>query len=89
MVVCTKNYQRIEDFDFAQAGLPVLELIGTRFAGSFYELIIPDDLDPFEVVEKSDESGFFNVIHFSYLIPLHSTPNDTYFGNQWGWGVTS
>ena len=84
VVVLPKNNEVISDFEFSRYGLPLLEQNRPRFAGNFYELIIPDDLDPFEVVEKLDESGFFEVIHFSAFMRVQSTPNDTYFGNQWG-----
>ena len=84
IVVQPQKNGYIDNFDFSQYGLPVLEQNRSRFAGNFYELIIPENLDPFDVHKKIYESGFFDVVHFSYIIPVHSTPNDTYFGNQWG-----
>jgi len=84
VVVLPKNNAPLSNFNFVQHGLPKLEQKRPRFAGNFYELEIPVNTDPFKVVEKMERSGFFEVIHFSAYVRVHASPNDNYYGNQWG-----
>ncbi|MEA3432583.1 MAG: S8 family serine peptidase [candidate division WOR-3 bacterium] len=83
LVVRLRDRGEIEEFDFARVGLPQLKVVTPRFVGGFYELKVPEQMDPFAVASALEQTGAFDVVHFSAYYRVDATPNDTYYGSQW------
>ena len=47
-------------FDFNKHSLPILKINRDRFAGGYYELSIPEGVDPFELAQKFMDSNKFS-----------------------------
>lgn len=84
LIVRLKDGEDISAFDFTAAQLPVFKNVRGRFAGSFYELEVPQDLDPFKVAKVLQATGSFDKVFFNVLAKVGDEwPNDEHYSSQW------
>jgi subtilisin family serine protease len=89
LLVRLKDKADIKTFDFNKIGLPKLKDVRGRFADGFYELEIPEGVDPFEVAYRLQNTGKFEEVLFNVFVEVDKFPNDPYYTDQWNLGKIS
>ncbi len=86
LIVKRKEGQTMASFDFLKADVPRLKDNRGRYAGGFYELIIPEGADPFSIGEKLVKTNEFDHVFMNTYSSVSThivSPNDTMHSNQW------
>ncbi len=88
LVVSLKNGTDIKEFNFSRVNLKKLKDVRGKFAGGFFELEIPNGLNPFEVGKKLLSSGEFDHVYMNTYSKISDiTPNDTFYGQGEHWNL--
>jgi hypothetical protein len=82
IVVRLRDKGQVEKYNFAHVGLPKIE-ISPRFGDGFYELKVPEKMNPFALARALELTGDFDVIHFKGYYKIFSIPDDPLYPNQW------
>jgi subtilisin family serine protease len=98
LIVRLKDRSSIDPFDFSTADLPKLKNTRGEFAGGFYELEIPSNLNGFDVGRKLVQTNAFDQVFFNLFLDMDENPNDPHYSGQWnlprismasGWDVST
>lgn len=89
LVVYLTGGKDLSDFNFTEIGFATLQDVRGRFAGGFYQLKIPDDLDPFYVGNKLLQSQSFEHVYLNTYskISSHDPPDDTFYETGAHWNL--
>jgi subtilisin family serine protease len=83
LVVRLKTRNSIDTFNFFQLGLPQLMDVRGRFSNGYYELEVPNVIDPFQVALKLNQTEMFDEVMFNIIMEVDAIPNDPNYSSMW------
>jgi len=83
IIVRLINGGPINNFNFSKFGLNKYKIVRGPYAGGFYELLVPENRDPFLIGKKLISTNAFEYVFLNtFSIISSQTPNDPYFTNS-------